>query len=65
MLLLPQVGLDWVTDTDQECEKLILGGLRDRFSAAGHQFIGEETSDANVQLTDAPTWMGTCVSLEF
>jgi len=46
---------DFVTDTDKKCEELILTGLRKEFPS--HMFIGEETSDSNVKLTDHPTWM--------
>lgn len=49
---------DFVTDTDQQSERLILGRLRELFPT--HCFIGEEeTAKAGgvfPELTDAPTW---------
>lgn len=50
--------VDLVTETDKECEKLILEIIKNKFPT--HQFIGEETSadkDSPIPLTDSPTWM--------
>ncbi|CAO1360406.1 unnamed protein product [Diamesa serratosioi] len=48
---------DFVTETDQQVEKLLMNGIRKEFPE--HQFIGEEeTSEGKkVLLTDAPTWI--------
>lgn len=37
-------AVDLVTETDQQCEELILSHIREAFPS--HQFIGEETSAA-------------------
>ena len=49
---------DLVTETDKQCEELILKALRQAFPA--HKFIGEEGSAAQgftAELTDEPTWL--------
>ena len=48
---------DFVTETDQQVEKLLMNGIKEVFP--DHQFIGEEeTSEGKkVVLTDAPTWI--------
>ena len=48
---------DLVTETDQQCEKLVLERLQQAFPQ--HKFIGEETTAAegSSELTDEPTWM--------
>ncbi|XP_060535188.1 inositol monophosphatase 1 [Cylas formicarius] len=50
-------NIDFVTETDQEVEKLLIDTLTKHFP--DHQFIGEETisSGAQCNLTDAPTWI--------
>eukprot|EP01024_Parvocaulis_polyphysoides_P039959 TRINITY_DN36235_c0_g1_i1.p1 TRINITY_DN36235_c0_g1~~TRINITY_DN36235_c0_g1_i1.p1 ORF type:complete len:307 (-),score=47.15 TRINITY_DN36235_c0_g1_i1:271-1191(-) len=50
--------VDLVTETDQQCEKIIANKLRNSFP--DHLFIGEEGSAEQgytETLTDAPTWM--------
>ncbi|KAK7574246.1 hypothetical protein V9T40_011437 [Parthenolecanium corni] len=48
---------DFVTETDQEIEKLLITGLSSQFP--DHKFIGEETTSSGVkaELTDKPTWI--------
>ncbi|KAL3108053.1 hypothetical protein niasHT_018215 [Heterodera trifolii] len=48
---------DFVTETDQAVEKLLISGLSERFP--DHKFIGEENVAAGntYELTDAPTWI--------
>ncbi|CRL02942.1 CLUMA_CG015782, isoform A [Clunio marinus] len=48
---------DFVTETDQQIEKLLIDGIRKKFP--DHKFIGEEESSEGkkVQLTEAPTWI--------
>ncbi|KAL6762632.1 hypothetical protein V8C86DRAFT_2470494 [Haematococcus lacustris] len=50
---------DLVTETDVQCEQLVLAHIRAAFPT--HQFIGEEQTAANgglcPLLTDEPTWM--------
>lgn len=48
---------DFVTETDQQVEKLLMDGIHSQFP--DHQFIGEEESSEGkkVELTDAPTWI--------
>jgi myo-inositol-1(or 4)-monophosphatase len=48
---------DFVTETDQQVEKLLMNGIRSKFP--DHRFIGEEESSEGkkVELTDAPTWI--------
>eukprot|EP00124_Ichthyophonus_hoferi_P003798 Ihof_evm2s355 gene=Ihof_evmTU2s355 len=50
-------SVDLVTETDQQCEKLIIDLLKTRFPT--HSFIGEESTAAGVkcELTDNPTWI--------
>ncbi|XP_066250835.1 inositol monophosphatase 1 [Euwallacea similis] len=50
-------AIDFVTETDQEVERLLIEGLSTAFP--GHKFIGEESvsSGAHCELTDAPTWI--------
>ncbi|XP_050301122.1 inositol monophosphatase 1-like isoform X2 [Anthonomus grandis grandis] len=50
-------AIDFVTETDQEVEKLLIEGLTEAFP--DHKFIGEESvsSGAHADLTDAPTWI--------
>lgn len=49
--------IDFVTETDQQVEKLLVDGLSSQFP--DHKFIGEETVSAGGQceLTNAPTWI--------
>lgn len=48
---------DFVTETDQEVEKLLITGLSSQFP--DHKFIGEETTSSGVkaEFTDDPTWI--------
>lgn len=48
---------DFVTETDQQVEKLLMDGIRGKYP--DHQFIGEEESSEGKQIvfTDAPTWI--------
>ena len=49
---------DLVTETDQECERIIVRTIKEEYPM--HRFIGEEeVSESGVmpELTDAPTWM--------
>lgn len=48
---------DFVTETDQQVEKLLMDGIRSKFP--DHQFIGEEESSEGkkIVLTDEPTWI--------
>ncbi|KAF7273584.1 hypothetical protein GWI33_013692 [Rhynchophorus ferrugineus] len=50
-------AIDFVTETDQEVEKLLIEGLSMAFP--DHKFIGEESVAGGLQcnLTDAPTWI--------
>lgn len=48
-------AFDLVTETDKKSEELVLGHLKRCFPS--HKFIGEESADADVVLTDEPTWM--------
>nr|AEE62247.1 unknown [Dendroctonus ponderosae] len=50
-------AIDFVTETDQEVERLLIDGLSKAFPE--HKFIGEESvsSGAQCELTDAPTWI--------
>lgn len=49
--------IDFVTETDQAVEKLLIDNLAANFP--DHKFIGEESVSAGSQciLTDAPTWI--------
>ncbi|CAG7832525.1 unnamed protein product [Allacma fusca] len=49
--------IDLVTETDQQVEKLLIGGLQKTFP--DHKFIGEESTAAGQKcvLTDDPTWI--------
>ncbi|KAJ8957121.1 hypothetical protein NQ318_007337 [Aromia moschata] len=49
--------IDFVTETDQEVEKLLIDGLSNAFP--DHKFIGEESvsSGTPCSFTDAPTWI--------
>jgi myo-inositol-1(or 4)-monophosphatase len=49
--------IDLVTETDQEVENLLIGGLKKKFPT--HKFIGEESvaSGEKCVLTDDPTWI--------
>lgn len=50
--------VDLVTETDKQCEEIILTELREAFPS--HKFIGEEGSAAQgftSELTDEPTWL--------
>ncbi|XP_018336067.1 inositol monophosphatase 1 [Agrilus planipennis] len=49
--------IDFVTETDQEVEKLLIDGLKQAFP--DHQFIGEESVSSGEQcnLTEIPTWI--------
>jgi myo-inositol-1(or 4)-monophosphatase len=57
MVLEKSSNIDLVTETDQEVEKLLMDGIREKFPS--HQFIGEEESSdgKKPQLTEAPTWI--------
>lgn len=48
---------DFVTETDQQVEKLLIDGIREKFP--DHQFIGEEghSDGQKAVLTNAPTWI--------
>lgn len=48
---------DLVTETDQEVEKALIGGLREKFPNT--RFIGEESTAGGVkcELTKQPTWV--------
>ena len=48
---------DLVTETDQEVEKLLITGLRDKFPDS--KFIGEESvaAGSGCVLTEEPTWI--------
>ena len=48
---------DLVTETDQEVEKMLISGLRERFPST--LFIGEESvaSGDKCQMTDGKTWI--------
>ncbi|XP_030765538.1 inositol monophosphatase 1 [Sitophilus oryzae] len=50
-------AIDFVTETDQDVERLLIDGLSKAFP--DHKFIGEETvsSGAQCDFTDAPTWI--------
>lgn len=50
-------NIDFVTETDQQVEKHLIDGIKNKFPS--HRFIGEEeTSEGKkVELTDAPTWI--------
>lgn len=51
-------AVDLVTETDKECEALVLGQLKGAFPS--HKFIGEEETAAMgfiPELTDEPTWL--------
>ncbi|RZF42772.1 hypothetical protein LSTR_LSTR013361, partial [Laodelphax striatellus] len=48
-------AIDLVTKTDKAVEKLLIEGLSKDFP--DHKFIGEESSDSKITLTDAPTWI--------
>ncbi|CAG9770704.1 unnamed protein product [Ceutorhynchus assimilis] len=50
-------AIDFVTETDQEVEQLLVEGLTEAFPT--HKFIGEESVSSGAQclLTDAPTWI--------
>jgi myo-inositol-1(or 4)-monophosphatase len=49
--------IDLVTETDQQVEKLLIGGLQKNFP--DHKFIGEESTAVGQKcvLTDDPTWI--------
>jgi myo-inositol-1(or 4)-monophosphatase len=51
------VANDLVTETDQEVERALIGGLRESFPST--RFIGEESTAGGepVQLTEEPTWV--------
>jgi hypothetical protein len=54
----PAGSVDLVTETDKQCEALVLSRIRAAFP--DHKFIGEEGSAAQGftdELTEAPTWM--------
>lgn len=48
---------DFVTETDQQVEKLLMDGIHAKYPH--HKFIGEEETSAGVkvELTDAPTYI--------
>jgi len=50
-------AIDFVTETDQEVEKLLIEGIKQKYP--NHKFIGEESFAAGIkeQLTSAPTWV--------
>lgn len=49
--------VDVVTETDKECEKLIISAISSKYP--DHKFIAEEshTTDGVYDMTDAPTWI--------
>lgn len=49
--------IDFVTETDQQVEKMLMDGIREKFP--NHEFIGEEeTSEGKkVCLSNLPTWI--------
>ncbi|KAL1517516.1 hypothetical protein ABEB36_001272 [Hypothenemus hampei] len=50
-------AIDFVTETDQEVEEILIQGLSSAFP--DHKFIGEEgvSQGKQCELTDAPTWI--------
>eukprot|EP00741_Cyanophora_paradoxa_P004433 tig00000802_g4303.t1 len=48
-------GIDLVTETDRRSEEIVFSRLRAKFPT--HIFIGEESAESTIQLTDAPTWI--------
>ncbi|NP_001313593.1 inositol monophosphatase 1-like [Acyrthosiphon pisum] len=50
-------SIDFVTETDQEVEKLLIEGIKQKYPH--HKFIGEESFAAGIKekLTCAPTWV--------
>ncbi|XP_025409441.1 inositol monophosphatase 1-like [Sipha flava] len=50
-------SIDFVTETDQEVEKLLIEGIKQKYP--NHKFIGEESFAAGIKekLTSAPTWI--------
>ncbi|MES1916385.1 MAG: hypothetical protein MHM6MM_008207 [Cercozoa sp. M6MM] len=49
-------SVDLVTSTDKECERVILGGLREAFPS--HSFIGEESHEGGgFSIGSEPTWV--------
>lgn len=46
---------DLVTETDKAVEVLIFNHLKSKFK--DHCYVGEESFEGNIQLTDAPTWV--------
>ncbi|XP_039287705.1 inositol monophosphatase 1 [Nilaparvata lugens] len=48
-------AIDLVTETDKAVEKLLIEGLSKDFP--DHKFIGEESSESKITLTDDPTWI--------
>jgi myo-inositol-1(or 4)-monophosphatase len=48
---------DFVTETDQQIEKLLIAGIKEKYP--DHEFIGEEETSEGKRavLTDAPTWI--------
>jgi fructose-1,6-bisphosphatase/inositol monophosphatase family enzyme len=46
---------DLVTETDEECEQVVMDKIQSSFPE--HKIIGEESSGSDkYELTDAPTW---------
>ncbi|XP_050422664.1 inositol monophosphatase 1-like [Adelges cooleyi] len=50
-------SIDFVTETDQEVEKMLIEGIRQKYPT--HKFIGEESFAAGIKekLTSEPTWV--------
>lgn len=46
---------DLVTETDKQVEKLIFDELSKQFP--NHKFVGEETTNGKIELTNDPTWI--------
>lgn len=47
--------IDLVTETDKEVEKFLIGNLLEKYP--DHKFIGEESANEKVNLTENPTWI--------
>ncbi|XP_050531062.1 inositol monophosphatase 1-like [Daktulosphaira vitifoliae] len=50
-------SIDFVTETDQEVEKMLIEGIKHKYPT--HKFIGEESFAAGIKenLTNEPTWV--------
>ncbi|CAG9761598.1 unnamed protein product [Ceutorhynchus assimilis] len=49
------VDWDWVTEYDKKVESVLNKQIMEKYP--GHCFIGEESQEDKIQLTDAPTWI--------